>query len=104
PDFLSDDDLDASATGDDLRKLYDLVVFPGHTEYGTTPAYDVVERDYAPGGRLILLSANNFFWKVEREGQSIRRIAQWRTLGRPEGRIVRVQHRRTHHGEHHDAL
>ena len=44
PDFLADDDLDAIATGDDLRALYDLVVFPGHTEYVTAHAYDVVER------------------------------------------------------------
>ena len=44
PDFLSDDDLDAFASGDELRALYDLVVFPGHTEYVTTRAYDVVER------------------------------------------------------------
>ena len=93
PDFLADDDLDAIATGDDLRALYDLVVFPGHTEYVTAHAYDVVERYYALGGRLILLSANNFFWKIEREGQSIRRIAQWRTLGRPEARMLGIQYR-----------
>jgi hypothetical protein len=99
PDFLSDDDLDAIATGDDLRKLYDLVVFPGHTEYVTTHAYDVVERYYALGGRLILLSANNFFWKVEREGQSIRRIAQWRTLGRPEVRMLGIQYRANDDGQ-----
>ena len=99
PDFLSDDDLDAIATGDDLRKLYDLVVFPGHTEYVTTHAYDVVERYYALGGRLILLSANNFFWKVEREGQSIRRIAQWRTLGRPEARMLGIQYRANDDGQ-----
>jgi hypothetical protein len=99
PDFLSDDDLDAIATGDDLRALYDLVVFPGHTEYVTTHAYDVVERYHALGGRLILLSANNFFWKVERNGQSIRRVAQWRRLGRPEARMLGVQYRANDDGQ-----
>jgi hypothetical protein len=99
PDFFSDDDLDAVATGDDLRRLYDLVVFPGHTEYVTTHAYDVIERYRALGGRLVLLSANNFFWKVERSGQMIRRIAQWRTLGRPEARMLGVQYRANDDGE-----
>ncbi len=99
PDVLSDEDLDGVATGDDLRALYDLVVFPGHTEYVTTHAYDVVERYHALGGRLILLSANNFFWKVERQGQSIRRIAQWRALGRPEARMLGVQYRANDDGE-----
>ena len=33
PDFFSDDDLDVIPSGDDLRRVYDLVVFPGHTEY-----------------------------------------------------------------------
>ena len=100
PDFLSDDDLDAFASGDELRGLYDLVVFPGHTEYVTTHAYDVVERYYALGGRMILLSANNFFWKVERGGQAIRRIAQWRALGRPEARMLGAQYRANDDGQH----
>ena len=79
PDFFSDDDLDAVASGDELRKAYDLVVFPGHTEYVAQHAYDVVERYRDLGGRLILLSANNFFWKVDRSPNAIRRIAQWRS-------------------------
>jgi len=99
PDFLTDDDLDAIASGDELRARYDLVVFPGHTEYVTTHAYDVVERYHALGGRLILLSANNFFWKVERQGQAIRRIAQWRTLGRPESRMLGIQYRANDDGQ-----
>jgi hypothetical protein len=93
PDFFTDDDLDALASGDDLRRLYDLVVFPGHTEYVSQHAYDVVERYRDLGGRLVFLSANNFFWKVEREGNAIRRIAQWRTLGRPESRLLGIQYR-----------
>jgi hypothetical protein len=93
PDFLSDDDLDAAPSGDDLRAAYDLVVFPGHTEYVTQHAYDVIERYRDLGGRLIFLSANNFFWKVERGGNAIRRIAQWRALGRPEARVLGAQYR-----------
>ena len=68
PDMVADDDLEAFASGDDLRALYDLVVFPGHSEYMTAHAYDVVERFRDLGGRLIFLSANNFFWKVEKQG------------------------------------
>ena len=93
PDFLTDDDLDAVPSGDELRRLYDLVVFPGHSEYETSHAYDVVERFRDLGGRLVFLSANNFFWKVERSGSTIRRIAQWRNVGRPEARVLGIQYR-----------
>jgi hypothetical protein len=93
PDVLSDDDLDAAPSGDELRAAYDLVVFPGPTEYVTQHAYDVIERYRDLGGRLIFLSANNFFWKVERSGNAIRRIAQWRALGRPEARVLGAQYR-----------
>jgi len=93
PDILADDDLEAFASGDELRSLYDLVVFPGHSEYVTEHAYDVVERFRDLGGRLAFLSANNFFWKVEKEGATMRRIRLWRDLGRPEARLCGVQYR-----------
>jgi N,N-dimethylformamidase beta subunit-like, C-terminal len=93
PDFLANDDVDALADGDELRRAYDLVVYPGHTEYVTTHEYDVVERFRDLGGRLVFLSANNFFWKIERDAEAIRRQAQWRTLGRPESRLLGVQYR-----------
>ena len=93
PDIYADDDLDAFPSGDELRKEYDLVVFPGHSEYMTQRAYDLVERYRDLGGRLVFLSANNFFWKVEKRGQSLRRVAQWRTLKRPEVRLLGVQYR-----------
>ena len=73
PDMLAEDDLEAFPNGDELRRLYDLVVFPGHTEYVTEHAYNVVQRYRDLGGRLIFLSANNFFWKVEKNGQWMRR-------------------------------
>jgi hypothetical protein len=93
PDVFADDDLERFATGDELRRLYDLVVFPGHSEYMTEHVYDVVERFRNLGGRLIFLSANNFFWKVEKQGQSIVRVKQWRQLSRPEARLCGVQYR-----------
>ena len=93
PDVVADDDLEAFASGDDLRALYDLVVFPGHSEYMTGHAYDVVERYRDLGGRLVFLSANNFFWKVEKEGQTMRRVKLWRNDGRPEARLYGVQYR-----------
>jgi hypothetical protein len=93
PDFLANDDVDALANGDELRRAYDLVVYPGHTEYVTTHEYDVVERFRDLGGRLVFLSANNFFWKIERDAEAIRRRVQWRTLGRPESRLLGVQYR-----------
>jgi hypothetical protein len=91
-DVLSDDDLEAVDSGDRLRRLYDLVVFPGHSEYVTEHAYDVVERYRDLGGNLLFLSANNFFWKVERRGRELRRVGLWRALGRPEAGLVGVQY------------
>ncbi len=90
-DFLSDDDLARFASGDELAKRYDLVVFPGHEEYVTEHAYDVVQRYRDLGGNLLFLSANNFFWKVVRHGPYLTRVAEWRRLGRPEARLVGVQ-------------
>ena len=93
PDMIADDDLEAFASGDDLRALYDLVVFPGHHEYVTEHAYDVVERYRDLGGRLIFLSANNFFWRVDKQGSSMRRVRLWRDEGRPEAGLAGVQYR-----------
>ncbi|HEX3268480.1 MAG TPA: N,N-dimethylformamidase beta subunit family domain-containing protein [Gaiellaceae bacterium] len=90
-DYLSDDDLQRLGSGDALRRAYDLVVFPGHEEYVSGHVYDVVKRYRDLGGRLMFLSANNFFWKVERDGQLLRRVATWRTLGRPEASLVGSQ-------------
>ena len=98
PDFLAEDDLEAFPSGDELRRLYDLVVFPGHTEYVTQQAYDVVQRFRDLGGRLVFLSANNFFWKVEKSGRWMRRIKLWRELGRPESALMGVQYRANDNG------
>jgi hypothetical protein len=91
-DFLADDDLERVATGDRLASRYDLIVFPGHEEYVTTHAYDVVERFRDLGGNLAFLSANNFFYRVERRGSRLFKLGRWRDLGRPEAALVGVQY------------
>jgi hypothetical protein len=91
-DFLSDDDLEAAGTGDRLRRAYDLLVFPGHEEYVTARMYDVVRRYRDLGGNLMFLAANNFFWKVRREGRRLVKERLWRNLGRPESELVGVQY------------
>ena len=99
PDFAAEDDLETYANGDELRARYDLVVFPGHSEYTTSHAYDVIERYRDLGGRLIFLSANNFFWRVERTGSTLRRVKLWRADGRPEARLLGVQYRANDDGK-----
>ena len=97
-DFLTDDDLERFASGDALRHAYDLVVFPGHEEYVSGHAYDVATRYRDLGGNLMFLSANNFFWKVTRAGHTLRRVAMWRSLGKPEASLVGVQWAASNYG------
>ena len=89
-DFLSDDDLEAArdaATA--CARPTTCVVFPGHEEYVTQRALDVVERYRALGGNLLFLSANNFFCRVRpaRGGASCSEQL-WRELG-PPGVVAR---------------
>ncbi|MGB2874204.1 MAG: N,N-dimethylformamidase beta subunit family domain-containing protein [Gaiellaceae bacterium] len=91
-DYFSDDDLAGVTSGDALRRAYDLLVFPEHEEYVTRHAYEVVQRFRDLGGNLLFLSSNNFFWKVQREGPFLRKIQQWRKLGRPEAGLVGAQY------------
>jgi hypothetical protein len=97
-DFLSDDDLAAFSSGDQLAAAYDLVVVPGHAEYVTEHSYDVVQRFRDLGGNLMFLAANNFFWKVRRDGQLLTRVRLWRQLGRPEAALVGVQYAASDYG------
>ncbi len=99
-DVYADEDLERFADGDALRASYDLVVFPGHTEYVTTHAYDVIERYRDAGGNLIFLSANNFFRRVDFDGSHITLVDLWRDLGRPESSLVGVQYRASDRGTH----
>ncbi|MGH3104811.1 MAG: N,N-dimethylformamidase beta subunit family domain-containing protein, partial [Gaiellaceae bacterium] len=91
-DYLSDEDLDAAGTGDRLRAAYDLIVFPGHEEYVTARGYDVVRRYRDLGGNLLFLSANNFFWRVRRDGRRLVKERLWRDLGQPESALVGTQY------------
>jgi hypothetical protein len=91
-DFLSEDDLDRVRSGDRLARAYDLIVFPGHTEYVTPREYDVVERFRNLGGNLAFLSANNFFYRVLRRGDAIVKAGKWRELGRSEAALIGVQY------------
>ena len=84
-DYLADDDLER-VSGDRLARAYDLIVFPGHEEYVTTHAYDVVERYRDLGGNLMFLSANNFFYRVDRRGSRLFRTGGGATSGGPSRR------------------
>jgi len=103
PDMVAEDDLEAVASGDDLRALYDLVVFSGHSEYMTGHSYDVIERFRDLGGRLIFLSADNFFWRVDKAGDTMRKVKPFREEGRPEARIAGVQYRANDDGRRQGA-
>ena len=102
-DFLTDLDLEHVASGDLLAHVYDLIVFPGHEEYTTAHEYNVVRRFRNLGGNLMFLSANNFFWKVVFKGQVMRRVGEWRNLGRPEASVVGVQYVANNYGIHQGA-
>ncbi len=101
-DYLSDADLNGT-DGAQLRKAYRLLVFEGHHEYVTQHEYDAVTRFRDLGGNLIFLSANNFFWKITINGNTMTRIAKWRDLGRPEAALIGVEYYRNDMGEHRGA-
>jgi len=92
-DVLAQSDLERAPSAAALAAAYDLIVFPGHHEYVTTREYDVVEGYRDLGGNLMFLSANNFFWRVDRRSDTIVKTKQWRDLGRPEAALVGVQYR-----------
>ena len=79
----------AFASPEALRASYDLIVFPGHTEYVSTRLYDLVEGFRDLGGNLLFLSANNFFRRVDRRDHVLTLIDEWRDLGRPEAALAR---------------
>lgn len=91
-DVLAQSDLEAAPSSRALAAAYDLIVFPGHHEYVTDAEFDAVARFRDLGGNLAFLSANNFFWKVERRGSVLHKIAMWRDIGRPEAALVGVQY------------
>jgi hypothetical protein len=103
-DFLSDDDLDAVPTGEELARRYDLIVFPGHEEYVTRHELDVISRYRDAGGNLAFLAANNLYRQVTRLGTVLVRGRLWRNLGRPESSVVGVEYVGSNHGEKQGAF
>ena len=97
PDYLTETDLEV-LNGDTLARVYDLVVFGGHTEYVTPREIDAVTRFRDLGGNLMFLAANNFFWQVQRRGGTLTRTRKWRDLGRPESALLGVQYRANDNG------
>ena len=91
-DFLSDQDVDALANGDELARNYDLVIFPGHEEYVTEHELDVVTRYRDLGGNLAFLAANNMFWQVRINPPLMTKVALWRNKGRPEAALTGGQY------------
>ena len=98
-EFISDSDFDNIATGDQLAASYDLIVFEGHEEYVRPHEYDVVQRFRDLGGNLMFLSANNFFWKVQKSRNKLVKIGRWRDAGRPEAALIGVEYRANDDGQ-----
>jgi hypothetical protein len=99
-EYLADSDLDRFVSGRQLRRVYRLLVFPGHTEYVTTGVYRNVRGFRDAGGNLMFLSANNFYWRILRRGRTIVRAGRWRDLGRPEAAMIGVQFLVNDGGQH----
>jgi N,N-dimethylformamidase beta subunit-like, C-terminal len=98
-EFISDSDFDDIGNGDQLAAAYDLVVFEGHEEYVLPHEYDVVQRFRDLGGNLMFLSANNFFWKVQKSDNTLLKIGRWRDAGRPEAALIGVEYRANDDGQ-----
>jgi hypothetical protein len=91
-DTYADEDIELFPTPRDLRDAYDLLVFPGHTEYVSKRLFDLVEAFRDLGGNLMFLSANNFFRRVDRAHGRLTLIDEWRDLGRPESALLGNQY------------
>ena len=91
-DILAQSELEIARDPGALRTAYDLIVFPGHHEYVTKAEYDAVESFRDSCGKLAFLSANNFFWRVDIQGNVMTRVRKWRELGRPEAALIGVQY------------
>ena len=91
-DVYADEDIDLFPDPQTIRAAYDLIVFPGHTEYVPKRLYDLIQGFRDLGGRLIFLSANNFFRRVDRAGDHAKLIGEWRNLGRPESAVLGIQY------------
>jgi hypothetical protein len=90
-DFFSDDDLEHLSNAAQLSR-YSLIVFAGHEEYVTSHVYDLITQYRDNGGNLAFLSANNFFYKVDVQGNTMLGRTRWRDIGRPEAALIGAQY------------
>jgi hypothetical protein len=98
-EILTESDLSSFRTAEELVAVYDLVIFPGHTEYVTPHEFNLIEGYRNLGGNLAFLSANNFFWRVVQDGRTLRRTRKWRDMGRPEAAVLGTQYRANDDGK-----
>jgi hypothetical protein len=98
-DVYADEDLELFVSPATLRAAYDLIVFPGHTEYVTKRLYDLIQVYRDLGGNLLFLSANNFFRKVDRRDHVLTLVDEWRDLGRPEAALLGNQYLASDRGQ-----
>ena len=47
----------------------------------------------------MFLSANNFFWKVQKSRNTLLKIGRWRDAGRPEAALIGVEYRGNDDGQ-----
>ncbi len=90
-DFFSDDDLENIKSAAQLSR-YSLIVFAGHEEYTTAHVYGLITQYRNAGGNLAFLSANNFFYRVQVDGNTMTGRTRWRDIGRPEAALVGEQY------------
>ena len=61
-DVISDSDLDENPS---LVDGYQVVLISGHSEYWSARAYQAIESHLNRGGKLVVLSGNTMFWRVD---------------------------------------
>jgi N,N-dimethylformamidase len=103
-DFYSDEDVERFPSASALRAAYDLIVFPGHTEYVTARLFDLITGYRDAGGHLMFLSANNFFRGVDRGKGRLYLVDEWRSLGKPEASLCGNQYLAGDRGERQEGF
>jgi hypothetical protein len=99
-DYLSDADLNAISSGEQLRHAYELVIFEGHHEYVTSHEYDIVTHYRDLGGNMMFMCANNFFRRVNVHSGVMTLVGQWRDLGRHAASLIGVEYYKNDNGKH----